>query len=267
MEISKKRIILTGAASGIGKELLNQLSNYDCQIMAVDRNQSALEELDKVLDKRNAKVSAYVCDISRPDSLDKLFEDALQMMGGIDIFIANAGYAYYEKLMKADWERIETIFNVNVHSPIYTALKMKNLHPDTPYKVIVTASAIGKLGLPGYALYGATKSAIDRFAEAFRFELPDPSSLTLVYPIATRTGFFQEANKHPAPLPWPSQTPDKVAKAIIHGILKDRKSIYPSVIYNIFLVIGRIFPPLYRLEQWIELQRFNTWLKELPEKN
>lgn len=262
MDIRQKRIVVTGAASGIGRELVKLLSTYDCYILAVDRNQETLMESQKTLINPIANIKTYISDISLAEPLDQLFDFAVESMGGIDIFIANAGYAYYEQLIHADWTRIESIFNVNVHSPIYTAIKMQLLNPDKPYKVVITASAIGKLGLPGYALYGATKSAIDRFAEAYRYELSDPASLMVVYPIATRTQFFQEANKHQAPTPWPSQTPQQVARAIIRGLRNDQKSVYPSVVYKIFLTIGRIIPPLFRLEQWIELQRFKRWIKE-----
>jgi short-subunit dehydrogenase len=265
MDIKNKRIVVTGAASGIGKALVTNLSQYDCHILAVDRNSDGLSQfLEQVLNAK-AKIHSYICDIGYQEQIDNLFDHARQELGDIDIFIANAGYAYYEQLSNADWDRIDQIFKVNVHSPIYTAIKMKQLHPDSTYKMVVTASAIGKLGLPGYALYGATKSAIDRFAEAYRFELPDPSSLALVYPIATRTQFFQEASDHKAPTPWPSQTPQQVASAIIRGIEKDHKSINPSLVYQIFLGVGRIIPPLYRLEQWIEMQRFKKWIKARAE--
>lgn len=260
MEIKTKRIVVTGAASGIGKALVTNLSHYDCHILAVDRNSDGLSQFLEQVHNSKAKISSYICDIGYQEQIDDLFEHARLALGAIDIFIANAGFAYYEQLSDADWDRIDQIFKVNVHSPIYTAIKMKLLHPDSEYKVVVTASAIGKLGLPGYALYGATKSAVDRFAESYRYELPDPSSLALVYPIATRTQFFQEASQHEAPTPWPSQKPEQVARAIVRGIEKDQKSIYPSVVYQIFLAIGRIIPPLYRLEQWIEMQSFKKWI-------
>ncbi len=262
MEIKNKRIVVTGAASGIGKALVVSLSGYDCTVLAVDRNLDGLSQSLAELENTRAILLSYDCDIGSPEKLDELFEYALQEMGCIDIFIANAGFAYYEQLIKADWERMDQIFKVNVYSPIYTAIKMRLLHPNTSYKVVVTASAIGKLGLPGYAIYGATKSAIDRFAEAYRYELADPASLTLVYPIATKTQFFQEAARHVAPTPWPSQTPQQVAVAIIRGIEKDQKSINPSWIYQVFFALGRIIPPLLRYEQWIELQRFKGWIKE-----
>ncbi|MDO9084602.1 MAG: SDR family oxidoreductase [Anaerolineaceae bacterium] len=262
MVIIKKRIVVTGAASGIGKEIAKLLIDVECSLLIVDRNPNALSSFLNNLPSHKAIIYSFICDVGNQDQLDGLFDHAIKIMGGIDIFIANAGFAYYEQLIQADWERMDQIYKVNVYSPIYTSIRMRKLHPDTPYKVVVTASAIGKLGLPGYALYAATKSAIDRFAEAYRFELDDPSSLTLVYPIATRTQFFHQASKNQAPTPWPSQTPQQVAHAILRGINKDSKSIYPSGIYRIFFLLGGFFPFLYRLEQQIELQRFKRWISE-----
>lgn len=266
MQIKNKRIIVTGAASGIGKELVAILSGYDCIVMTVDRNEDGLLQLLEAHQYSKATILSYGCDVGSQDKVDDLFEHAIQTMGAIDIFIANAGFAYYEQLINADWERIDQIFNVNVNSPIYSAIRMKDLHQDTPYKVVITSSAIGKLALPGYALYGATKAAIDRFAEAYRYELPDSAYLAMVYPIATETRFFQAAARHKAPKPWPSQTPRQVASAIIRGIEKDQKSINPSLVYQIFFALGRLLPPLFRLEQWIELLRFKHWIKEKEEK-
>jgi short-subunit dehydrogenase len=262
MEIQNKKIVVTGAASGIGKALVSRLCEFDCEILAVDRNENDLMTTIQNLKYSLAKVSPYVCDLAVPENLDELFNHAIQALQGIDIFIANAGYAYYEQILQEDWQHIDQIFKVNVFSPLYSAIKMKNLFKENQYKVVITASAIGKLGLPGYALYGATKAAIDRFAEAYRFELDDPKKLALVYPIATRTNFFKEASTHKAPTPWPSQTPDQVAKTIIRGIERDQKSIFPSLTYKIFLALGKLIPSLFHLEQEIELKRFKAWIEE-----
>lgn len=262
MEIQGKKIVVTGAASGIGKALVSRLCEFDCEVLAVDRNENELMTVIQNLKYSLGTVSPYVCDVAAPENIDALFNHALMVMQRIDIFIANAGYAYYEQILKEDWQHIDQIFKVNVYSPIYTAIKMKNICKENHYKLVITASAIGKLGLPGYALYGATKAAIDRFAEAYRFELDDPKQLALVYPIATRTNFFKEASDHNAPTPWPSQTAEQVAAAIIRGIEHDQKTIYPSLTYKIFLALGKLIPGLFRLEQEIELKRFKSWIKE-----
>ncbi len=61
----------------------------------------------------------YTCDISSALNIDRLFVDAKQILGGIDIFIANAGFAYYGEIDKPDWINIEQIYRTNVFSPLY----------------------------------------------------------------------------------------------------------------------------------------------------
>jgi len=173
-------------------------------------------------------------------------------MGGVDLFIANAGFAYYEKLEQPDWQHIQRIFEVNVFSPIYALQKMRALNPNQSFKVVVTASAMSHLGVPGYALYSATKASLHRFAETYRFELEDPRSLALVYPIATRTAFFGSS-----PRAWPSQSAEQVARAMIRGIQRDQLEIYPSAVFRLFMYL----PFLHRLEQTIEARRLRKWLE------
>jgi uncharacterized protein len=225
MEIQGKKIILTGAASGIGKALLNQLAHYQgVMILAVDIQ--AVNDLPA-----SAHIIPFEADMASPTAIDQMFAFALQKMGAVDILIANAGFAYYEKLGEPDWARLEKIFQVNVLSPIYALQKMKKINPNRPYYVLMTASAMAKLGVPGYAVYGASKAALGRFEDAYRFEQGDLGKLGLVYPIATRTNFFVATGKSEVPVPFPSQTPEQVAKAMIRGILHNKRAIYPSSLF------------------------------------
>lgn len=264
MEIAGARIILTGAASGIGQALLASLASYRARIIAVDRDHVRLVAAVSALADQPAEIHHHTCDLSQPANLDALFDLAVAEMGGVDLFIANAGFAYYEKLAGADWEHLERIYQLNVFSPIYAALKMQAMNGDRPYKVVMTASAMGLLALPGYAIYGSTKAALDRFAEGYRLELGDPSRLMLVYPIGTRTRFFQAASEGGSPQPWPTQLPEQVAGAIVRGIQHDRCAVYPSLLFRCFLALDRLLPFLRRIEQGIERQRFVRWLSTDP---
>lgn len=135
---------------------------------------------------------------------------------------------------------------------------MRILNRKRPYKVVITASAMSFLGLPGYALYSSTKAALHRFAESYRYELDDPASLMLVYPIGTRTNFFGAASQtHAAPQTWPTQTAEQVARAILRGIQHDSRSVFPFGAFRLFLAL----PFLGKLERAIEAWRLKKWLR------
>lgn len=253
MDIQNKRIILTGAASGIGAALLTQLAAYNAKIVAVDLNPLEIPAASE-------NIHTYTTDLTQPQQIDALFEFALVKMGGVDIFIANAGFAYYEKLTAPDWERIEHIYRLNVFSPIYTLQKMRAINPANRYCVVMTASAMAKWALPGYALYGSTKAALDSFADAYRFELEPNGRLMLVYPIATRTNFFKAANDG-TPVPWPTQSPEIVAHAIIRGIERNRNAVFPSALFHNIWRLGHILPGLKGFYQIMQNQTFQRWIK------
>ncbi len=250
MKLEGKRIILTGAASGIGRGVLDLLAKIDCAVVAVDLATEGIATAKNV--------TPYACDLSQKKNVDALFEFALKTMGGVDVFIANAGFAYYEEIERADWDRLERIYRVNALSPIYAAEKMKELNRDRAYSVVVTSSAMAFLSLPGYAIYSGTKAAVRGFADAYRYELKKGQRLQVVFPIATRTNFFREAGG--SPVPFPSMGVERVARSIVRGIERGRNSIHPSILFRTMLAVHRVFPAALALERWIEYRRFRSWL-------
>ncbi len=262
MRIDGSRIVLTGAASGIGRALLELLAVHPCRIIAADIQPDLLSEAVQQAAGR-AIITPWIGDLGQAPDIDALFDHALTTLGGIDLYVASAGFAYYEKLEHADWDRLVRLFHVNTLGPIYAAIRMGEINGQHPYKVVIVASAMAHLAIPGYALYGASKAALDRFAEGYRLELDDPARLLLVYPIGTRTAFFRRSGgERDAPYPWPTQSAKQVARAILRGIEHDQRSVYPSRLFATLLLIDRFIPLSRRLEHLIELRRFRRWLSQ-----
>ncbi len=240
MNLDQKRIVITGASSGIGRALLQELSGRQAKVVAVGRDETRLREAVDSVNRSPARILAFPCNLALQRGVDDLFAYALQQMGGIDLFFAIAGFAYWERIQEPDWDRIEAIFQTNVFSPIYAAEKMNTLFHEADYRVVITSSILGRVGLEGYALYAATKAALDRFAEVYRLETRRRGRLTLVYPLAVRSGFFQVAGH--APVPWLSQSAESAARAMLRGIEKDRETIYTSWILPPMLLVHHLFP-------------------------
>lgn len=253
MNLNGKKIVLTGASSGIGKEVLKRLEDYDVKVIAVGRNISKIS-------KSSNKVIPFACDVSKKEEVDRLFDFAVKKLGQIDIFIANAGFAFCEDITEASWEHIESIFSTNVFSPIYSVEKMRVLNGDRKYSVVITCSAVSEIPLPGYSLYCSTKHAINGFGRVYNHEVRKNEIISLVYPVSTKTNFFKTAADK-APVPWPVQTPDKVAKSVIRGIEKEKRFIYPSKYFAVTRNISRIFPFTTSIYAKIQRDKFNNWVK------
>ena len=256
MNLDGKRIVLTGASSGIGKEILNKLQNYDVNVIAVGRNISKIPIT-------NERVTPFSCDVSKKEEVDKLFDFALTKLGGIDIFIANAGYAFCEYINEANWDHINEIFSTNVFSPIYSVEKMRVLNKNKKYSVVITCSAVSEIPLPGYSLYCATKHAINGFGRVYKYEVKENEIISLVYPVATNTNFFKTAADR-APVPWPLQEPEKVASSIIKGIEKEKRFIYPAKSFILLKVLGSIFPFITSIYVNIHKNKFDKWAQKQP---
>jgi len=188
MDINNKNIVLTGASSGIGMELLNMLASFEkVKIIAVARH---VDKIQAIPDK----VYPFAADVSNKDGVDSLFEYAQETFGNIDIFIANAGFAYLEKLETPDWKHIENIFTLNVFSPIYSLEKLSQ--DSVKQKAFVcTISGAGLASLPAYSLYCSTKAALHHFVKTYRYEKQNNLQITAVYPVATRTDVFDKATR------------------------------------------------------------------------
>ncbi|HHX59131.1 MAG TPA: SDR family NAD(P)-dependent oxidoreductase [Epulopiscium sp.] len=245
MNLQGKRVVLTGASSGIGLELLPLLHQKGAKVLAVGRR-AYTPEFPSIIYIRE--------DVSTKEGVDNIFNMAQEVLGGVDVFIANAGFAYYEGAQKADWERTKTIFDTNVSSPIYAFYKLKKIKKNKPFQFVVTASAISYLPLPGYGLYSGTKHAIQGFFEAARHELPKHQVITLIHPVATKTAFFKENT----PIPFPTQTAVTVAKRYIKGIESNKAHIFPSKLFWVVRHLS-ILQPLVQKHQ---AHQFNQWRKK-----
>jgi uncharacterized protein len=252
MDLNGKRIVITGAGSGIGRALTALLIKYDVEILAIDIN------IKGVL--KNSKIEPYLCDVSNPKAIDKLFDHAIKK-GGIDIFIANAGFPYYEVIDIPDWDHITKIFATNVFSPVYACEAMKIRCKEKPYLVVINASAMAELSMPGYALYSSTKAAAASFADGYRFEPGNKNKIMTVYPIATHTNFFSKAGSE-VPVPFPIQTPEKVAKAIVQGVLKNKKKVYPSFLFSTISILNRFIPFLLDIYTAFEKRKLVKWYEQ-----
>jgi uncharacterized protein len=248
--IKGRKIVLTGASSGIGLELCKILMKEN-QVFAVSRR------IDSIPDSPN--IIKFSCDVSSYENIDKLFSEAIKSLGDIDIFFSNAGFAYFEEIKSADWEHNASIYRTNVFSVFYSLQKMKELKETKAFNFVITASAMSFMAIPGYSLYASTKFALKGFTDAYRFELSKNQFISMAYPVATYTDFFDVANAEK--MPWPRQRADVVARSIVRGVARNRKHINPSALFVLGQFINRFFP-FFSIYQKLEGKKFRYLRKK-----
>lgn len=248
-------IILTGAGSGIGREILRLLYSSTQKILAVDFNQ----ELLNMLKQDFPSIITLKADLSQKDGNQLILEWVKSNWQRVDFCFANAGKAEYGQAQDQNWENAEQLFQLNVHSPIQLGLALKELFPNSQFRLIITASAMSFWTIPGYSLYASTKAAILQWAETVWSE-KSGNWLTLVFPIATRTGFFEAAGKD-IPTPFPQQDASVVAKSILSGVAKGKTKIFPSALFYLMFRLNKIIPIILPIYQFLEFNKYKNWLK------
>ena len=260
--MSHKNIVVTGASSGIGKSIMEELlaKEENSRILAACRRAEKIGDYGE-------RVVPFSCDLSTKEGVDALFAKAEEVFDGqIDLYFCNAGAPYYERFDYEDWDRISRIFDLNTVAHIYTYSKYLHHLNGRPGRLVYTISAMGEMALPGYALYAATKFAMKGFQQAIRDETPKNLQISCIYPISTKTNFFNVGGggRKMEP-PFPVQAPEAVGKAVVRGVEKLKKHIYPCPVYLPSKVLMSAVPPvkkLYVMAQQGKLRRFVKRIEE-----
>ena len=256
--IEHKNIIVTGASSGIGKSIMDELVNNEGnRVLAVARR------ADKITGYGD-NVIPFSADLSTREGVDSLFQKAEELFDKIDIYFCNAGAPYYERFDYEDWDRIEAIFRVNTISHIYTYSKYLHHLNGREGRLVYTISAMGEMALPGYSLYAATKFAMKGFQQGIRDETPENLKISCIYPVSTKTNFFHVGGGgRKVEPPFPVQAPEKVGKAVVKGIEKLKNHIYPCPVFLPSKYLMNLVPPVKKLYVKAQQGKLHRFVKRL----
>lgn len=249
------RIIITGAGSGIGKELIQQLYPMTKRILAADNSAKSLERLEAEFPNLEGFL---LSDLSKKEGNKLILDWVDSKWGSVDFCFANAGKAEYQASEFQDWNNMDSLFQLNVFSPIQLGMELRKAYPKTQIRHVITCSAIAFWAIPGYSIYGASKAALLQWARTIWAE-KSGDWLTLVFPIATATSFFDTAGKE-IPKAFPIQQPDFVAKKMLSGVAAGKKKIFPSLLFRVMLHLNNFLYVIRPISQAIESKKFRSWI-------
>jgi len=168
-----KRVLITGAASGLGKALALRWASSGADICVADVNASRGAEVVEKLSKLGVNSFYQHCDITSDADVEQAVNAVVEHFGGIDVLINNAGVASAGALQEEPLEQWQWVMNVNVFGAVRVLQAFLPLLQQSRGYVLNVASQAGITTVPLLGSYAASKAAMVSFSETMRLELMD----------------------------------------------------------------------------------------------
>ncbi|ARK09692.1 SDR family oxidoreductase [Fibrella sp. ES10-3-2-2] len=192
-----KTALVTGATSGIGRELANLFAKDGYNLVLVARSDDNLQQLAQSYEHQfGIKTTLIAKDLAGDDAGQQVYDEVKQQGIQVDVLVNNAGMGEYGMFAtETDLQKEVDIIHINVIALVkLTKLFLKDMVQRNDGKILMLGSVASVIPNPLMAVYGATKSFIYSFSEALRNEIKDTNiTLTMLMPGATDTDFFNKA--------------------------------------------------------------------------
>jgi uncharacterized oxidoreductase len=219
MNVSGKRVLITGGSSGIGLALAHALLGKGAQLVITGRRADTLAKAVQELQHTGSAIYSVSADVATPEGRTATIKQAVDLLGGLDILVNNAGGVRAGRLENTPEAELQAMIDVDLVAPILlTRAALPALRASGEAMIVNVASGIALIGVPFYATYAATKAGLARFGEALRRELKGEGVHVLTaYPSGTDTPMMK-SNRAGAELGFSREPASAVAAAILEGI-------------------------------------------------
>ncbi len=221
MNLKNKAAIITGASSGIGFKLAEELANEGCHLALLARRIEELEKLKNKIARDDLNIITIKCDVSSKEDVSRAFTEIFNAFTYVDIAILNAGVDYRIKTKDFNSKFAEEIFNVNVLGLIYCVEALLPKFKEQQRGMIVGVSSLAESrGFPKSGFYCASKAAASNFLESIRVELRRYN----IKVVTVKPGFVRTpmTDKNEFYMPF-LMNADKAAQIIVRGIKKEKR--------------------------------------------
>ncbi|MBS4067371.1 SDR family NAD(P)-dependent oxidoreductase [Sulfurimonas sp. RIFOXYB12_FULL_35_9] len=229
------RILITGASSGIGRELAKLYATKDNELILLARREDRLQELQSQLLKAKS-VEIVVADVGEFDTLQEKIRD----MGAVDMVILNAGISLGHSLEMTPFKDFKKLYDVNLLSNhAILEILLPHFKSQGSGKIVFISSLASLFSMPSSKAYSSSKRALNAYAEGIRYKCK-PYGIKVINILP---GFIKSelTDKNSFHMPFLLSTEDG-AKIIKRAIDKNKKFYpFPKRFY-FFILLFRLFP-------------------------
>lgn len=267
MEINGKKVLVTGAASGIGRATALAMAERGARLFIIDINGPGLEDTRRLVEERGGEVClAKALDVSDYAAMRELADEIHAEFGPLDILANIAGVALFSQVEDMTHEQWEKVVNVNLWGPYHgiECFVPEMVRAGKGGHIVTVSSTAGIIGLPWHLVYAGTKHALVGTSEVLRFDLRKHGiGVSVILPGAVKTGLVEtvvinadeEACERGRRLfSRHAMEPERVADLIIEAVEKNKFMVITHTDVKLLYLLKRLSPPLYNL-----VMRFMTW--------
>ena len=225
MRTEGKRVIVTGASSGIGRALTLSLARRGAVLTIAGRRGARLETVSREAVERfpnSPRPTVVPCDVSSHEDVVRLVGGTVERLGSVDVLINNAGISVFGETRLTSVDDFRDVMSVNFFGALHCALEALPFMRRQDSGLIVNVATVAALhGVPYLAAYCASKSALVSFSQSLRAELAGSGvGVMIVYPGYTDTEIFASEKKVGGAVRPPGRyaRAADVAEAIVRGM-------------------------------------------------
>ncbi len=249
MDFKDKVVLITGASSGIGRQLTIDLAAREASVIGCGRSEKRLEETLLEIKRASSSSTIFVCDVSDSKQVKDMVSKVLSEFGKIDILINNAGFGHYQSLVDMPLDSIEQTVRTNLLGAIYCTKEVLPSMLERHSGHIVNVSSVsGKIGTPYMSSYCASKFALNGLSESLYHELkPMGIHVSVICPGPVRTN-FRRTYDHLAPKPpgFVILNTHDVSRAILRAVEKDTFEVIIPRWFALACFVKALTPQIFR---------------------
>lgn len=266
-EFQNKVAVVTGAASGIGRALAEELARRGCRLVLADVNERGLDQIEAELRAQGTQCMVVSLDVRDKDAVAALAPRVIQRFGTVNLLFNNAGVTLIDSVEQMSCEDVEWVMGINFWGVVYCTkaflpamLESGNAH------IVNVSSLFGICASRLQAAYCASKFAVRGFTEALEMELDGSGvHVTCVHPGGIKTsitdnsrfgGFAARLSRDDLNREFDKMaktTPEAAALKILKGVSKRKRRVLIGPDARVGDWIARLFPSRY--ERLLGLQR------------